>query len=138
MTQDYEDGTYFENFNHRTYRNKEGLWDIEIDLEVYPVGKDRDQGIEEWYLFRILGPNKELFTCKIRYEGQALATERLGLGHINDKERRIELGMQKIIEQIESRYYADLYITRSYDDWKVTLSLKGLKKHSPLTTQGEK
>ena len=118
------------NIARKTYQNTQGQWDIEIDYEDSPVGKDVDEGIEEWYLFKILGPNMQRFTYKVSFEGTALATERLDLGLREDTDRRIDIGLEKIGQLIDSNIYVDKIVTRSYEGWTVSLSPRGLIKHS--------
>ena len=87
MTQNHVDQTYYENYAQRTYKNQEGVWDIEIDVETYPVGKDSDDRIEEWQLFKILGPKNERFTYKIRFNQGSFFAKQFNLGHKEDRNK---------------------------------------------------
>lgn len=110
-----------------TLGTNEEQWDIEIGYEDHPVGNDSDS---EVFYYKVMGPNKELFTYKIRFAESAIATTRLNLGHKDDKEKRIGIGLEKTREQIDRKQYTDLIITRTTYGWDISNAPKPLIKHS--------
>ena len=99
-------------------------WDIEIDYDEQPQDPDSDV---EFALCKVLGPDGNRFTYKVRFSKTVVATEGLGLGTV---EERIESALRKSEELIKQGQHSDIILTRLPSIWEISDSPYRLLKHS--------
>jgi hypothetical protein len=103
--------TYQENESGPTFDMKVGYYDN-------PVGEDSDT---EVYLIRVRSSEGDEFTLKFRFTLSALATGKLGLGHVKKEvDRRRTIAISKACDMIKEGNRKDLIVTMGSDGiWEI-------------------
>ena len=117
--------------DHVTYDETESgpTWHMKVGYDGNPGGKDSDT---EFHLVRVHGSERDEFTLKVRFTESAIATEKLGLGHVTkDVEKRRTIAIDKACDLIREGYRKDLIVTMdSTGNWEIERPERPLIKYS--------
>lgn len=122
--------------DHRTFDESESgpTHHMKIGYDANPVGEDSDT---EVHLVRVRGSEGDEFTLKVRFTESAIATEKLGLGHLTkDVEKRRTIAIDKACDLIREGCRVDLIVTVGSDGkWKIEESERPLLKYTERSDQ---
>ncbi len=110
-----------------TYHNEAGRWDIEVDIDDDPTG--RDKGCDILY-YKIKGPKKEIFTYKIRFTGQPITLPGPDPGNLELAELQRKAALFLVRDLIKGGRHIDLVASHRGKKWAFRKPLEPLIKHS--------
>ena len=112
---------------NNSYHNEAGRWDIEVDIEDEPTGEDK--GCDILY-YKIKGPRKQIFTCKVRFTGKTVVLEGPDPGNLDQDDLKRKVALFLVRDLIKDERHSDLVATHLRKSWDFAEPVEALIKHS--------
>ena len=112
---------------NNSYHNEAGRWDLEVDFEDEPTGKDA--GCDILY-YKVLGPKRETFTYKLRFTGQPVVLQGPDPGNLDQEDLKRRAALFLVRDLIKAGRHMDLVASHLGKKWAFSKPAEPLIRHS--------